>query len=689
MPSVFERKKSTIIARLQVPDVQYSDLSPKGTVDVGIRPLVYNINGREGLVTTSSCAGRVSVFLEGRRKGDSSVTEGSPPNETAIRDPSKRGRLASVGGKGLGGRWLYVSHDPIPLPPEGAGDTSGFTSLFGLSTQDPGIPHSDDTRYAHFKFEPMILHILTASLEHAQYVLSAALHAGFRESGAINITSNSDGETTPMVAVRSTGLVFDSVVGYLHDSTDCTPTPLIFSSVGEPYLRSLVAIANMRFQENTRRIERFAEALGTVHQPGILLKPDDREWEDGDIRRERKRAEGLEKKQAMQEQRQRGRLINGPVPEDEVPVHPNRHGVGCVGEDRKVLEMGMELLTKGFVVCQALRLRQLPYWVLNTSLDPLYLLTEAVFFSRGLVSVREEAKPSEYEADNHQGYQIAMAAISELNRKHFDEHASSYDNKPWQRLLFDHLTQEIRARKDWIGVHWAEDPSDDEDSEGKDPKRCPIDRTTSVRLLDYAAGTGMISRAFAPLVTELRGIDISPNMVKEYNTRATNQGLAPQEMSATVGNLLALTPTTSLASPEFFGFDIAVVGLGFHHFADPALAAKRLVERLTPRTGILLVIDFMAHAPIPHGEGSSHGGHHHQGHDELHGVPHGVSHDALHGTGNTVVHHGFEEGKIREIFMGAGCVDVDVVVLGKGITLGEGETKYERSVFMARGRRAR
>jgi hypothetical protein len=169
-------------------------------------------------------------------------------------------------------------------------------------------------------------------------------------------------------------------------------------------------------------------------------------------------------------------------------------------------------------------------------------------------------------------------------------------------------------------------------------------------------------------------------MVKEYNIRATNQGLTPQEMSATVGDLLAPTPTTSLSDPEFFDFDIAVVGLGFHHFADPALAAKRLVERLRPGIGVLLVIDFMPHDPIPHGGSSSDGGHHHGGHDGLHGV--------LHGAENTIVHHGFEEGKIREIFAGAGCVDVDVIVLGKGITLGEGETKYERSVFMARGRRA-
>ena len=56
------------------------------------------------------------------------------------------------------------------------------------------------------------------------------------------------------------------------------------------------------------------------------------------------------------------------------------------------------------------------------------------------------------------------------------------------------MTQEIRARKDWIGVHWIEDSSDDDGAEEESPKRSPADRTTGVRLLDYAAGTGMISR---------------------------------------------------------------------------------------------------------------------------------------------------------------------------------------------------
>lgn len=50
----------------------------------------------------------------------------------------------------------------------------------------------------------------------------------------------------------------------------------------------------------------------------------------------------------------------------------------------------------------------------------------------------------------------------------------------------------------------------------------------------------------------------------------------------------------SLTSPEFYDFDIAAVGLGFHHFDDPKLAARRLAERLKVG-GVLMILDFLPH----------------------------------------------------------------------------------------------
>lgn len=51
------------------------------------------------------------------------------------------------------------------------------------------------------------------------------------------------------------------------------------------------------------------------------------------------------------------------------------------------------------------------------------------------------------------------------------------------------VTAEIQARLDWIGVDWIEDSPGNEASES--PKEAP---KKEVRLLDYACGTGLVSR---------------------------------------------------------------------------------------------------------------------------------------------------------------------------------------------------
>ncbi|KAG5927298.1 hypothetical protein E4U53_002888, partial [Claviceps sorghi] len=54
----FAAKKTKILDQLAVPEAEYTDASPKGTIDAGIRELIDEINAAEGFVTTSSCAGR-------------------------------------------------------------------------------------------------------------------------------------------------------------------------------------------------------------------------------------------------------------------------------------------------------------------------------------------------------------------------------------------------------------------------------------------------------------------------------------------------------------------------------------------------------------------------------------------------------------------------------------------------------
>jgi tRNA wybutosine-synthesizing protein 3 len=156
LPQSFLSKKAKIISSLAVSAEEYDDLSPKGSVDEGIRELIDEINGREGWVTTSSCAGRISVFLEGKRSLDAG--EGKE-GEVEVEDGERT--KAGVGGKGGGGRWLFVSHDPIPFAQDG-GEGHDLVEKLGLvrRTERKGRKSIGDDvvarRFVHFKFEPMV-----------------------------------------------------------------------------------------------------------------------------------------------------------------------------------------------------------------------------------------------------------------------------------------------------------------------------------------------------------------------------------------------------------------------------------------------------------------------------------------------------------------------------------------------------
>lgn len=71
--------------------------------------------------------------------------------------------------------------------------------------------------------------------------------------------------------------------------------------VSEAYLRTLVELANQRFGANQERKERFARAL--LQSKGEeVRKGDAGDWEPKDVRRERKREEGLRRKEEIQRQ---------------------------------------------------------------------------------------------------------------------------------------------------------------------------------------------------------------------------------------------------------------------------------------------------------------------------------------------------------------------------------------------------
>lgn len=138
MPTTFEEKKARIIQQLNVPESEYNDLSPKGSIDAGVRDLIDEINAVPTLVTTSSCSGRVSVYVEGRKQ------------EAYSLDAESVGIVASAGGKG-GGRWLFVSHDPV----------ASYSLMYELFKSADGEKANRPrqvagTSFIHFKFEAMV-----------------------------------------------------------------------------------------------------------------------------------------------------------------------------------------------------------------------------------------------------------------------------------------------------------------------------------------------------------------------------------------------------------------------------------------------------------------------------------------------------------------------------------------------------
>ncbi|KAK6442095.1 hypothetical protein LTR95_001682 [Oleoguttula sp. CCFEE 5521] len=273
MTTRFIAKKSYILSQLSVPEQDYADLSPIGAIDPNVRQLVQEINELEGFVTTSSCSGRIAVYLEGSPKSSSLSTE----------DEGIAGKT-TTGGKGVG-QWLYVSHDPVNL--DDRSEDGALLRLLGLpSSHSIDFPSDPEkTRYVHLKFEPLILHILCSSLAQAQHALSAALTSGFRESGISSI--GSDGMV--MVAVRTAGLAFDSIIGSADDAGE------VSLMVTEQYLSTLITVANARFVVNEERKGRFRQGLlHAVSKPVHGEKGD--EWEPADVRRDRKRAEGLQRK---------------------------------------------------------------------------------------------------------------------------------------------------------------------------------------------------------------------------------------------------------------------------------------------------------------------------------------------------------------------------------------------------------
>lgn len=198
-------------------------------------------------------------------------------------------------------------------------------------------------------------------------------------------------------------------------------------------------------------------------------------------------------------------------------------------------------------------------------------------------------------------------------------------------------------------------------------------------MLDYACGVGILSivcwlpswtgihcprldtnlydKTLAPFLTKVIGLDLSDSMVNEFNKDAREAALSDR-LIAYKGDLVAATADTELSDPKFFNFDLVLISMAFHHFADPGLALKRLRDRLKSG-GTCVVIDF-----VPDN--------------------HRISEDVSH----TVKTHGFTSDDMKRLFEDAGLsANFDYQVVDEPFSHTKNGVAVEKTIFITRARR--
>ncbi|KAJ7221543.1 S-adenosyl-L-methionine-dependent methyltransferase [Mycena pura] len=174
----------------------------------------------------------------------------------------------------------------------------------------------------------------------------------------------------------------------------------------------------------------------------------------------------------------------------------------------------------------------------------------------------------------------------------------------------------------------------------------PFDKDATA-ILDYACGTGIVSRGLAPHCKTLVGVDISQGMVDEFNKGVQNHGLSAEQMRAVRTELKG--EDSELGGDKF---DVVMCSLAYHHIEDITAVTRLLAFFLKPG-GVLLVVDLptMDITALPPGAAGM--------------IPHkgGVSEDA-----------------IKAAFSGAGLQDFELVLFK-----GPKTPMHTEDIFLAKG----
>ncbi|OAV92521.1 hypothetical protein PTTG_12060 [Puccinia triticina 1-1 BBBD Race 1] len=267
------------------------DKSTKGTIDEPIRPFLDLINAQPDWISTSTCSGRLASYLPGV-SAEATSSDRSDPSQ-----PSSQPVRSAVNGKG-GGAWLFVSHSTLET--DQLADPIG--TLFGDIYRVESSPNPDSwacdssSVVVHFVYQPPVFHLLARSVAVAVPILTAAIGAGYRNSG---ITVGHRGRV--ILAIRASTGGLDVPIAIKKPAPHPTDqAPEVKSTlqllVSVDYLSKLLLEGHRLMKQNEAKLRRLLEALTTSFHPPSLKSVS--QWESAEDRRERMRSEGLAAREA-------------------------------------------------------------------------------------------------------------------------------------------------------------------------------------------------------------------------------------------------------------------------------------------------------------------------------------------------------------------------------------------------------
>lgn len=161
----------------------------------------------------------------------------------------------------------------------------------------------------------------------------------------------------------------------------------------------------------------------------------------------------------------------------------------------------------------------------------------------------------------------------------FDEKAAEWDSSPRRRALAKKVSNQIEKV-------FKENPQ-------------------VKNAMEYGCGTGLVSRALAPLLDKITAVDSSRGMLEELEKKLSSEG---------IGNIFPRYLNLEQDGNFNESFDAIYTSMVMHHVKDTQKVFQRFQECLA-KNGLLIIVDLNEEDGSFHGEDFS--GHHGFNTDEL------------------------------------------------------------------------